>query len=329
MQAVQVQLRSSEESQKDDSSPVTVADYGAQALVVWSLKRSFPDTPLSLVGEEDASDLRQPEGQAMLVRITHLVNDALNFIDAAPLTPNQVADLIDCGCSDGGSVGRHWVLDPIDGTRGFVGMRQYAVCLGLLDHGNLVLGALGCPNLPQWPISELDCSEGQAGRSFIQDGVGCIFAAHIGRGTFTGPLFEAGLPLKRIRCNNSLSPEEVRYMESFETRHSNHSLSLSVADEIGVGLPSLKLDSQAKYGALARGDASIFMRFPPATYREKIWDHVGAIIVTESGGCITDAEGNSLDFSQGRFFPHLNGGIIAATPSMHKAIMEALQKLKR
>jgi 3'-phosphoadenosine 5'-phosphosulfate (PAPS) 3'-phosphatase len=27
------------------------------------------------------------------------------------------------------------VLDPIDGTRGFVGMRQYAVCLGLLDAG--------------------------------------------------------------------------------------------------------------------------------------------------------------------------------------------------
>jgi 3'-phosphoadenosine 5'-phosphosulfate (PAPS) 3'-phosphatase len=25
------------------------------------------------------------------------------------------------------------VLDPIDGTRGFVGMRQYAVCLGMLQ----------------------------------------------------------------------------------------------------------------------------------------------------------------------------------------------------
>lgn len=26
---------------------------------------------------------------------------------------------------------------------------------------------------------------------------------------------------------------------------------------------------QAKYGALSRGDASVFMRFPPSTYREK------------------------------------------------------------
>jgi hypothetical protein len=46
-------------------------------------------------------------------------------------------------------------------------------------------------------------------------------------------------------------------------------------------------------GALSRGDASIFMRFPPATYREKIWDHcAGAIIVEEAGGRITDATGN-------------------------------------
>ena len=35
--------------------------------------------------------------------------------------------------------GRHWVLDPIDGTRGFVGQRQYAICLGLLDEGEVKL----------------------------------------------------------------------------------------------------------------------------------------------------------------------------------------------
>ncbi len=29
------------------------------------------------------------------------------------------------------------MLDPIDGTRGFVGMRQYAVCLALLDAGKV------------------------------------------------------------------------------------------------------------------------------------------------------------------------------------------------
>jgi hypothetical protein len=58
VQAVQLQLKNSEKVEKGDSSPVTVADYGAQALVAWSLKRSFPDRPLSMIGEEDATDLR-------------------------------------------------------------------------------------------------------------------------------------------------------------------------------------------------------------------------------------------------------------------------------
>ena len=50
---------------------------------------------------------------------------------------DDVLALIDSGGSQGGSEGFHWVLDPIDGTRGFVGMRQYAVCLGLLHKGKV------------------------------------------------------------------------------------------------------------------------------------------------------------------------------------------------
>ena len=46
-------------------------------------------------------------------------------------------ELIDTGASEGGSEGRHWVLDPIDGTRGFVGLRQYAICLGMLQAGQV------------------------------------------------------------------------------------------------------------------------------------------------------------------------------------------------
>lgn len=43
---------------------------------------------------------------------------------------------------------------------------------------------------------------------------------------------------------------------------------------------------------------------------------------------ISDAAGNPLDFSQGRYFPFLNGGIVAATPSMHAAIMAALRTIR-
>lgn len=37
-------------------------------------------------------------------------------------------------------------------------------------------------------------------------------------------------------------------------------------------------------GALSRGDASVFMRFPDPSYREKIWDHCAGVIILEVGG---------------------------------------------
>lgn len=58
LQAVQLELKAGEHTAKDDASPVTVADYGAQALVAWSLQQSYPGEAISLVAEEDSADLR-------------------------------------------------------------------------------------------------------------------------------------------------------------------------------------------------------------------------------------------------------------------------------
>lgn len=88
--------------------------------------------------------------------------------------------------------------------------------------------------------------------------------------------------------------------------------------------PPLRMDSQVKYGLLSRGDASIFMRFPPASYREKIWDHAaGFVIVEEAGGRVTDAGGARLDFSKGRWLD-LDRGIVAGPPRAHAALLRAV-----
>ena len=73
----------------------------------------------------------------------------------------------------------------------------------------VVLGVLGCPNLPQQAIREGDCDEGQAGRSFAEEGVGTLFAAAKGQGARAGPLLAPGLPATPIHCNDSLPQEEV------------------------------------------------------------------------------------------------------------------------
>lgn len=66
------------------------------------------------------------------------------------------------------------------------------------------------------------------------------------------------------------------------------------------------------------------MRFPPASYREKIWDHcAGFVIVEEAGGRVTDAAGRRLDFSKGRYL-ELDRGIIAAPAALHERLLAAV-----
>jgi 3'-phosphoadenosine 5'-phosphosulfate (PAPS) 3'-phosphatase len=59
---------------------------------------------------------------------------------------------------------------------------------------------------------------------------------------------------------------------------------------LGVTAPPCRIDSQAKYGAMARGDAAIYLRFPHAGYREKIWDHAAGCCVIEgaAGQVVSD-----------------------------------------
>ena len=56
-------------------------------------------------------------------------------------------------------------------------------------------------------------------------------------------------------------------MESYESRHSDHSLADSVATALGFKQAPLRMDSQCKYGLLARGDGHMFLRFPHPGYR--------------------------------------------------------------
>lgn len=318
-----------EKVDKVDDSPVTVADYGAQAIVAWILQRESGSAP-SMVAEEDSASLTAPEGRAMLERITLLVNSIIQEEDpTANLSPEDVVGLIDLGGSSGGKIGKHWVLDPIDGTRGFVGMRQYSVCLGLIDNGNVELGVLGCPNLPQGEITD-DAGGSLSMEKSGQANVGEIFAAVRGYGAFSAPLVCSSSHMTRIQVKDVKDFSTARIMESFESRHSDHSFTAQVALGAGVKKPSLKMDSQVKYGLLSRGDeARVFMRFPPASYREKIWDHAaGAIIVHEAGGKVTDARGNPLDFSLGRYLDGMKLGIVAAPPSIHAAIIASIAKVE-
>src|SRR5579863_1001217 len=66
-----VRQEAPEAAAKQDRSPVTIADYGAQAIVSALLSREFPDDPL--VAEEDTSDLVSEAGAAMRSKVVAYV----------------------------------------------------------------------------------------------------------------------------------------------------------------------------------------------------------------------------------------------------------------
>jgi 3'(2'), 5'-bisphosphate nucleotidase len=284
--------------EKNDKSPVTVADYGAQALICKALAEAFPGDPV--VGEEDTADLRQPEATTVLAAVTEQVQQ---LIPSA--TESEVLGYIDHG--NGDVAPRYWTLDPIDGTKGFLRGDQYAIALALVVDGDIKLGVLGCPFL-----------------SFGGE-TGLLLVAVRGEGTVMIPL--AGGNPQRLTVADTGDSDRCRVVESMESGHGDHDQQQAIARALGITAPSLRMDSQAKYAAVAAGQAVLYLRLPsPKTpnYREKIWDHAaGVIAVEEAGGRVTDMHGKPLDFASAARFPH-NKGVVASNGAIHDAVLAAL-----
>jgi 3'(2'), 5'-bisphosphate nucleotidase len=283
---------------KRDRSPVTVADYAVQAVIASVLRERRPED--ALVAEEEASDLAG--AAALRERVVRVLRARMPNVDEAALL-----SLLTHGRSDGGD--RFWTLDPIDGTKGFLRGEQYAVALALVERGEVVLGVLGCPNLP--------LTSGA-----VTGARGCVVVAQRGAGAWLRSVDtsdERAIAVSPIR-----DAAAVSFCESVESEHSSHGDAAKIADRLGTRAAPLRMDSQCKYAAVARGDVCAYLRLPTrAEYREKIWDHAaGALIVCEAGGTVTDLDGRALDFACGRTLAH-NRGVVASNSHVHTALLAA------
>ena len=201
----------------------------------------------------------------------------------------------------------HWRLDRGSDPEALRG-EQYAVALGLIEDGEVVLGVLGCPNL--------------TGRG----GTGALFAGVAGGGAIELPLDGSGVAGEPVAVTSLTSPAEARFCESVESGHSNQSESARIAEQLGITQEPYRIDSQCKYAAIARGDAQIYLRMPTRKdYREKIWDHAGGwMVVTEAGGTVTDCYGKPLDFSLGRRLES-NKGVIVTNGPLHTEVVQTVR----
>ena len=301
--AAQGRLAAGDTLTKSDDSPVTVADFASQAVVCAELGEALGE--VLMIGEEDADDLRADTDSELLAAVTGLVRGQRER--ASHL---NVFEWIAKGTSADrtASLGRYWTLDPIDGTKGFLRGDQYAVALGLIDNGEVILGVLGCPNLLNPDGSR-----------------GAIFAAVEGSceafyGGLTDPVEIAVAPPATVG--------EAKFCESVESGHSDQSQSQQIAELLGISSEPLRIDSQCKYGAVARGDASIYLRLPTRSeYREKIWDHAaGKFIVEQAGGRVTDVTGVPLDFAHGARLED-NSGVVATSGTIHDDVIAAVRQV--
>ncbi|KAK9478142.1 hypothetical protein V1514DRAFT_331730 [Lipomyces japonicus] len=300
---------------KSDHSPVTVADFGAQAVIIAALQKVFPQDPV--VGEEDSAILRVNKtlSETVWTLVQNASADKFSSEIGVIESESNMLEYIDKGQFAGGKVRRMWALDPVDGTKGFLRGGQFAVCLALIVDSNVVVGVIGCPNLAIDP-------------SIDSDNKGVVFSAVKGNGAFARPI---GAPLnegQKIFMRSINGATNATFCESVEAGHSSHSQQAEIARRLGITKESVRMDSQAKYASIARGDGDIYLRLPvSATYEEKIWDHAsGNLLVQEAGGIVTDMYGNELDFSQGRTLKE-NKGIVAAAKNVQPEILKVVQQV--
>lgn len=299
---------------KDDKSPVTVADFASQAVVCAVLNEVFPDEVI--VAEEGAECLKNPDNSEICDRVVDIVAQEMGGV-----SQEEVISWIDRGSGDG-EVESFWTLDPIDGTKGFLRGDQYAVALAFLKKGVPVLGILGCPNL------EVNRRRGVIFAADMNS-AGCRLFSALSSKPPAGKAW-ADSSVEGVPVNPSplVDVGRARFCESVEKAHSDHSVSAKIAAEAGLSSQPCRIDSQCKYGVVATGEASLYLRIPRGDgYREKIWDHgAGVVVVQSTGGCVTDLDGKPLDFSRGHLLTE-NRGVVATSGGIHHRVLDSVKRL--
>jgi 3'(2'), 5'-bisphosphate nucleotidase len=127
-----------------------------------------------------------------------------------------------------------------------------------------------------------------------------------------------------LRVSANSDPRLARWCERVESSDKNHDVTAQVIERVGIQSPPDRLDSQAKYAVVARGEAALYLRHSLSDYREKVWDHAAGVLITEeAGGRVTDVAGRSLDFSKGRELS-ANTGIVATNGLLHDRVLAAV-----
>lgn len=286
--------------EKSDQSPVTIADYGAQAILCRAISQAYPAD--AVIAEEAGAQFIELVPERDQREVVHILSDLLG----ERVQPGDVVRWLDHG--RGIEAERTWVIDPIDGTKGFIALRNYVVAAGIMVGSKPIGGVIGAPGYP------------------TEDRQGALFYAQSGA-AFRQPL--AGGTVTRLKASTRVNAAEVRALESVEKSHANHERMARVREAAGLGGVALtRIDSMEKYARIAAGDAELYLRLPRIASSRPfmIWDHcAGTALVEAAGGRVSDVDGSALDFAQGLSLA--NRGIIVSNGAIHEQVVKAVMQI--
>ncbi|KAL2212575.1 carbohydrate phosphatase [Sarocladium strictum] len=326
-------LSTVDEISKSDLTPVTVADFAAQALLISAIEAAFPGH--GVLGEEDATELRHDAklrekvfGLVASVDLPTTPNGEGPVSLASPATSEVMMDMIDRGGQGkGGREGYYWIMDPVDGTKAFLEGHQYAVSLALMKDGKEVVGVMGCPNLK--------LQGGRVSETTVdKEGLGVIITAVKGHGA----------TIRSVSANGTLSPREVlktlpspksinnlHFVGCTASKALRQDIPEALARKLGTSDPGTNVwSSHMRYASLILGGGDLQIRVPRKNVEPvavRVWDHAGSqLIFTELGGKVTDLDGKEMDFGAGRSFFN-NRGMVVAKKEIHAEILALVREL--
>lgn len=215
---------------------------------------------------------------------------------------------------------RVWMIDPLDGTNGFIeGNGDFAVQIGLTENSQCVLGVVYLPL------------------------TGVLYRAVRGGGTWIerpdddserGSRPEAPA-VPRRRGGQAGSPrglaEQVRVSDHLEVSTMRLAASRShrsprmdqVVQAFGIKDEVLRGSVGIKVGLIVEQQCDLYVHLSPRT---KQWDTCAPeIILREAGGAITDLFGQPLGYNKAQV--QNRNGVVASNGVAHRRIIESLQPL--
>jgi 3'(2'), 5'-bisphosphate nucleotidase len=185
---------------------------------------------------------------------------------------------------------RVWVVDPIDGTRGFAQKTgEYSVMVGLIERDEVVLGVVLEPSRLRLTYAT------RGGGCWRQD--------------------EADDRAHRCHVSSVAQPQQATVTTSHSTRRSRQMEALKPARILAVYSAGVKL------ALVARGEADLYLNTYPNFHD---WDIcAGHVLVEEAGGRVTTLRGDAVTYGRTAAASQRNG-LLASNGAVHEAALAAL-----